>query len=374
MIIGIDGNEANVEKRVGVNTYTFEMLWGLYNIDKDQNSYTIYLKNTPQNDLPKERDNWHYKILPGGPVWIITRLVPHLLVTSKRPDVFFTPSHYVPPIALMPTVCSIMDVGYLNFSTHLKRYDYWQLSLWSAYSMLVAKYIFAISTSTKDEIVKHYPFAKNKIVVTPLAHDPKIFNTNISLKGVELVKSKYYIEGEYVLFLSTLKPSKNVLGLIEAFSKVKDAFPQYKLVIAGKKGWMYEEIFRKVRDNRLEKHIIFTDFVDELDKPFLIKGAKVFALPSFWEGFGLDALNAMAAGVAVVVSDKGSLPEVVGDAGVIVDPSSIEAIADGIIKVLSMDKKEYNNLVDKGVKQAGKFSWEKAAAKTLEVLESTKTK
>ncbi|MEK7526464.1 MAG: glycosyltransferase family 1 protein [Patescibacteria group bacterium] len=374
MIIGIDGNEANIEKRVGVNTYTYEILWGLYNIDHDRNNYIIYLKSTPREDLPRQRENWKYKILPGGSVWIISRLVPHLLFTNRRPDVFFTPSHYVPPLTLMPRVCSIMDMGYLKFSTHLKKYDYWQLSLWSAYSMLVAKYIFAISTSTKEEIVNHYPFAKNKVVVTPLSYDTKKFNSGIPQSGVDDVKKKYNIDGEYVLFLSTLKPSKNLVGLIDAFIAVNRAFPQYKLVVAGKKGWMYDQIFRKVRDNHLEKHIIFTDFVAEADKPFLIKGAKLFALPSYWEGFGLDALNAMAAGVPVVVSNKGSLPEVVGDAGIIVDPHNIDDIAQGIKKVLSMDKKDYTSLVAKGLEQAKKFSWKKTAAKTLEVLELAKKK
>ena len=119
----------------------------------------------------------------------------------------------------------------------------------------------------------------------------------------------------------------------------------------------------------LTKDIIFTDYVPEEDKPGLIKGAKLFVLPSFWEGFGLDVLNAMASGVPVVVSNVASLPEVVGKAGILVDPYNIKSIEGGIRKVLSMSQAQYNTLVEAGIKQAGRFSWEKTARETLQILE-----
>jgi glycosyltransferase involved in cell wall biosynthesis len=122
----------------------------------------------------------------------------------------------------------------------------------------------------------------------------------------------------------------------------------------------------------LEKKVIFTDFVPEEDKPALIAGAKVFCLPSFWEGFGLDVLNAMACGVPVVVSKIGSLPEVAGEAGIYINPKSIKSISQGIKRVLSMDKLEYNKLVEKGLFQVQKFSWEKTVRETLNILEEIK--
>ncbi|MBX4205798.1 glycosyltransferase family 4 protein [Candidatus Microgenomates bacterium] len=372
MHIGIVGYEANIENRVGVNTYAFELLWALYNLEDSGKNYTIYLPNQPRKDLPPQRNNWSYKILPGRGLWLITRLMPHLFLTKDKPDILFSPSHYIPPIAPMACACSIMDLGYLDFSTHLKVYDFWQLKLWSAWSLLVAKYVFAISESTKQEIVNHYPFAKGKVTVTPLGYDSKRFNTSLSDQKVILVKQKYGIKGNYILFLSTLKPSKNIVGLIDAWKMREMRFPRSSLVIAGKKGWLYNDIFRKVRENNLESRIIFTDFVDEDDKPYLVKGAQVFILPSFWEGFGLDALTAMACGVPVIVSNRGSLPEVVGSAGILVDPKNVESIADAITKVLSMDKKDYNSIVTKGISQAEKFSWKKTAEKTLEVLERIK--
>ena len=374
MIVGIDGNEANIEERVGVNQYAFNLLWGIYKLQgqwKNKHKFIVYLKEKPFPDLPKPTKYFKYKVFPGGGAWIIRKLTPRLLKESPKPDIFFSPSHYVPVFSPAPRVCSIMDLGYLKFSGQFKKYDFWQLKLWSAYSIFVSKAVIAISNSTKDDILRHYPFASKKVFVTHLAYDKEVFNTNIPDEDVRRVKKSYAIVDDYIVYLSTLKPSKNVEGLLEAFGllKSKNKIQNTKLVIAGKKGWLYESIFERVKALGLTKDIIFTDFVPEEDKAPLIKGAKVFVLPSFWEGFGLDVLNAMACGVPVVVSDAGSLPEVAGEAGVIVNPYKTESIAKGIAKVLSMNDLEYNKLVEKGLRQVQKFSWEKTARRTIEILE-----
>jgi glycosyltransferase involved in cell wall biosynthesis len=181
---------------------------------------------------------------------------------------------------------------------------------------------------------------------------------------------KKYQLTDYVIFVSTLKPSKNVEGLIVAWEVVHQQFPHYKLVIAGKKGWLYESIFGLVKEKHLEESIVFTDFVSEEEKPYLIKGAKAFVLPSFWEGFGLDVLTSMALGVPVIASDRGSLPEVVGEAGIVVNPESIDSIAKGIVSVLSMKALERERLIRKGYDRAADFSWKKTAIATLSVLQS----
>ncbi len=371
MIIGIDGNEANVEKRVGVNTYAFELLrnfWKLQDEWKNNHKLIVFLKSQPRGDMPKETEFFKYKVIAGGRAWILTKLMPSLFGEGKVCDAFFSPSHYVPPLAPMPRYCSIMDLGYLEFSGQFQKNDFWQLKIWSAISIFVSKAVFAISNSTKKDIVRHYPFARSKIHVTPLAYDSRKFNLDIPDEDVRRIRGRYSIVTDYVLYLGTLKPSKNIEGLIEAFSRIGSRKLKVKLVIAGKKGWMYETIFEKVKKLHLEDDVIFTDFVDERDKPALIKGAKVFALPSFWEGFGLDALNAMASGVPVVASNLGSLPEVVGEAGILVDPKNINNIAEGIKEVLLAPVAKYNSMVSRGLSQAGKFSWEKTARQTLEVI------
>lgn len=375
MIIGIDGNEANVKERVGVNSYAFELLKSLRKLQgewSERHSLIVYLKEKPLWDMPEETPNFRYKVLPGKRNWILTRLMPSLIFDFKKPNIFFTPSHYIPPLALVPRVCSIMDLGYLEFSGQFRKKDFWQLSIWSAISIFASKAIIAISNSTKSDIVRHYPSVAGKIHVTHLAYDPSRFNIQVSEKDVRRVKNKYSIAENYVLYLGTLKPSKNIVGLIEAFSKVAGKFPGTKLVIAGKKGWMYEPIYQKAQELGLLERVVFTDFVSEEDKPALIKGARAFTIPSFWEGFGLDALNAMACGTPVVASRVGSLPEVVGEAGILVDPNDTNSIAAGITEVLSASAKKYNNIVDAGLAQVKKFSWDDTARKTLSILEKIK--
>ena len=371
MIVGIDGNEANVEKRVGVNTYSYELLknlWKLQDEWKDKHRLVVYLKENPKRDMPRETQYFKYKVIKGGPAWILVKLIPYLFFAKPKCDIFFSPSHYIPPLAPVPRVCSIMDLGYLEFTEQFRKKDFWQLRIWSAISIYVSKAIITISNSTKEDIVRHYPFAKSKIYVTPLAYDRQRFNTKISDEDVRRVRNRYSIVSDYVLYLGTLKPSKNIEGLVETFSRLKNVDYRLKMVIAGKKGWLYEPIFEKVKKLGLTDRIIFTDFVSEADKPALIKGAKLFVLPSFWEGFGLDALNAMACGVPVVVSDRGSLPEVVGEAGTKVDPYNIDSMAAGMEKVLLASKAKYNSLIEKGLEQAKEFSWERTARETLRVI------
>jgi glycosyltransferase involved in cell wall biosynthesis len=372
MIVGIDGNEANIKDRVGVNTYAYELiknLWKLQDIGENHHKLIVYLKEKPLPDMPEETANFKYKVIPGGGMWILTKLLPSLIFDGNKPDVFFSPRHYLPLFVPIPQVCSIMDLGYLEFSEQFTKRVFWQLKWWSAISIFISKAIIAISNSTKDDIVRHYPSAKGKTYVTHLAYDTDQFNQDIPEKDVRRVKERYSIVDDYVLYIGTLKPSKNIESLVEAFSRIKNKELRIKLVIAGKKGWLYQSIYEKVEKLGLNDNVVFTDFIPEEDKPGLIKGAKVFVLPSFWEGFGLDALNAMACGVPVVASGVGSLPEVVGGAGVLVDPNSIDSIAKGVGSVLSMGKLEYNSLVEKGLAQAKKFSWEKTARQTLEVIE-----
>src|SRR3989304_1668269 len=204
MIIGIDGNEANIVSRVGVNQYAFNLLWRIHKLQgewKNKHKFLVYLKEKPLPDLPKPTNYFKYKVIPGGGAWIIRKLTPSLYKDKPRPDVFFTPSHYVPPFAPMPRVCAIMDLGYLEFSGQFKKSDFWQLKLWSAYSIFVSKAVISISTSTKDDILRHYPFASKKVFVTHLAYDKEVFNTHIPPEDVRRVKESYAIVSDYILYL-----------------------------------------------------------------------------------------------------------------------------------------------------------------------------
>lgn len=375
MLIGVDGNEANVVNRVGVNTYAFEVIKNIKHL-QDQGEVNhrliVYLKDNPLPDMPKESEIFKYKVLSGGSFWILTRLTPYLFTTSQKPDVFFSPSHYTPLFSAIPKVCSIMDLGYLDFTEQFSFRTFWQLKYWTANSLSTSKYIIAISNMTKKDIVRHYPETEGKVRVTYLGYNNNQFDLDVSDFRVDKVKKLYSIVSDYVLYLGTLKPSKNIEHLIEAFYQLLDEMPEVGLVIAGKKGWYYENIFKMVKDLALDDKVVFTDFVPEKDKPSLIKGAKVFVIPSYWEGFGLDALSAMACGTPVVASNVGSLPEVVGEAGILVNPNNADSIKDGILEVLKADKKKYNRMVESGKLQAREFSWKSCARETVKILEDAK--
>lgn len=361
MIIGIDGNEANVERRVGANQYAFELLHALHDLpESKKQQFVIYLRASPLPDLPQISTWWKYKVFGPKRFWTQVALPVALLSGRARPDVFFSPGHYRPRWSSVPTVVSIMDLGYLRFPDQFAKRDLTQLRSWTGYSIKMANRIIAISQSTKSDIVKFYKIDSGKITVTYPGYDRKKFHPNIKVKKETL--GKYGVNGEYILFLGTLKPSKNIEGILEAFSSldVKD-----QLVISGKKGWLYGPIFQRVKDLGLQKRVIFTDFVEEDDKPALIAGARVLVSPSFWEGFGIHLVEAMACGVPVVASNVGSVPEVVGSAGVLVDPKDIKEMALGISKVIN-NREIYSK---RGLERAKQFDWRKTAGQTLKVLE-----
>ncbi len=188
------------------------------------------------------------------------------------------------------------------------------------------------------------------------------------------LKAKYQIKGDYVIHVGTLQPRKNLLRLIEAFEKIQPS--ELKLVIVGKKGWLYKEIFSKVKELDLEDRIIFTGFVSDEELPYLLKGSICLVLVSLYEGFGLPVAEAMSLGVPVVTSNVSSLPEVAGKAGILVNPLEVGEITKGIEQVANLyykNSKKYQELVRKSQAQAKKFSWEKCAQEVLKVLEGVAT-
>jgi len=360
MKIALVGYEANIINRVGSNQYAFELLWALWRVDK-KNKYVVFLPNLPLEDLPPPRKNWHYKVVGPKKLWNFLGLPLALKKEKPSPDIVFVPGHYAPPFVSIPLIITIMDLGYLRFPQHFTKPIYLKLKYWTYFSLKKAVKILAISESTKKDIIKFYKISPQKIVVAPAACS--ILKAKIKKEEIEKLKGKYGIEDDYILFLGTLKPSKNVEGLVEAFKLL--GVGGLKLVVAGRKGWLYEKIFEKVKDLRLENKIIFTDFVPEKEILPLMVGAEVFVMPSFWEGFGIPVLEAMSLGVPVVASNIGSLPEVVGKAGILIDPYKPQDIALGIKKALENKEK----LIKLGYQQVKKFSWEETAKMVVKVLE-----
>ena len=361
MIIGIDGNEANVEKRVGISEYAFELIKFFERFKIDIN-FVIYLKEKPREDMPEEKDGWKYRVIGPGKFWTQFGLPLDLFFHKPRPDVFFTPTHYAPRFSPVPTVISIMDLSYIHFQELFKKKDLYQLENWTAYSAKNAKKILTISKFSKDDIIKTYKIPGGRVVVTYPGIKEEL---GIMKQESSELQGRYGIKGKYILFVGTLQPRKNIARLVEAFSKIKN---DIQLVIVGKKGWMYEDILEAPRKFNVEDRIRFLEFVSNEDLPCLYENAECFVLPSLYEGFGLPVLEAMKYGCPVVISNVSSLPEAGGDAALYFDPNNVSDIASKIELVLN-DAKLKKEMIEKGYRQVKKFSWEKTARETLKVLE-----
>jgi glycosyltransferase involved in cell wall biosynthesis len=366
MIIGIDGNEANIENKVGIGEYAYELLCQFYEITstrKDLN-FRIYLKDAPRAEMPAARENWKYQIIGPRKFWTQIGLPLKLISERKRPDVFFSPSHYAPRFSPVPTAISIMDLSYVHFPQLFTKHDLYQLINWTKYSAKQAKKIFTISNFSRDDIIKTYKKKADDVVTTYLGIKP-VLSDHQTLNMDEL-KKKFGITKPYVLFVGTLQPRKNIAKLIEAFSLLKEK--DIQLVIVGKKGWLWEEILAAPEKFEVKDRVKFLDFVSNEDLPSLYKNALCFVLPSLYEGFGLPVLEAMKFGCPTVISNVSSLPEVGGDAAVYFDPQSVDDIAQKLETVIE-DEKLRAEMTEKGYNQIKKFSWEKTAKETLKVLE-----
>lgn len=373
MIIGIDGNEANTSKRLGVGEYAYKLLMQFASA-KDLD-FLIYLKNQPLPDLPEERNNLKYRVLKPGKAWTQWRLPLDLYTHKPQPDVFFTPTHYAPRFSPAPTVISIMDLAYLYFPEMFKKTDLYKLKNWTAQSVRNAKSIITISQSTKNDIIKEYKIPGEKVVVI-YPGIKSVISQNSQSITMETLQSKYEISKNFILFVGTLQPRKNISRLIEAFAKTlsQEKIPSdLELVIVGKKGWLYEDIYKKPAQLGIEEKVKFLNFVTDEELAILYKNAICYVLPSLYEGFGLPVLEAMQHNCPVITSNVSSLPEAGGDAALYVNPEDISDISEKI-KTLIIDKQLRQQLIEKGKKQITKFSWEKTAKETLKVLEQAAEK
>jgi len=374
LVIGIDGTEANVPRRVGVNQFAFHVLWGIYKLRKTnprycRGQYRIFLPQKPLADLPPQTAWWQYEVFGPPAFWTWTGLPKRLFLGRPKPDVLYSPSHYGPGFSPVPFVVSIMDLGYLRYSDQFTKKDFLQLRYWTSWSARKARKIITISEFSKKDIINTFKIKPDKIIVAHPGFKKKIASKGTPISSLSSLRKKYRLEDNYLLFLGTLKPSKNIEGLIKAFHLLvnKKGVSDLTLVIAGKKGWLYENIYTLVKKLKLENQVVFTGFVADKDVPTLIAGAKIFVLPSFWEGFGIPVLEAMDAGTPVVCSRAGSLPEITGRAAVLVNPNKVEDIARGIEKVLANPELR-RQLIKNGKAQKRMFSWEKCSKIILDTL------
>ncbi|MCL4383924.1 glycosyltransferase family 4 protein [Patescibacteria group bacterium] len=356
MIIGIDGNEANNDHRVGIGQYAYQLLRHIHQQDS-QNKYSIYLKTAPLPDLPPASSHWHYRVFGPHKLWTRLALPLHLFIGPK-PDLFISLGHYTPLFSPSPVICAIMDLGFLHYPEQFTPKDLYQLKNWTKNSIKHSTHIITISEFTKKEIADIYHIPLDKIsVIYPGVELPAAIDTE-----------NPFPHHPYFLSLGTLKPSKNIPFLIQAFAQFHQTHRRYKLVITGKKGWLYDEIFATVSQLNLQDDIVFMDYITESFKWSLLKHAQALIIPSLYEGFGIPAIEAMAVGTPVLSSNAASLPEVIDRAGILFDPTNLTDLLTAMTSIIKPGiYQKYSRL---GPQRSATFSWDKAALNFIKLLKA----
>ena len=227
--------------------------------------------------------------------------------------------------------------------------------------------IITVSRSTQNDLLEFFPQCAEKTRVIYQGVDPRFSPRNEHEVKTRLVK--YSIDFPYALFLGTLEPRKNIVRVVQGFLRAKEKRQtEHKLVITGRRGWLFKGIINQIEKESLSNDIIFTGFVEDEDLPHFYTGADIFLYPSLYEGFGLPVLEAMACDTPVITSNLSSLPEVAGDAALLIDPMNVEEIADSIVRLLTDDSLR-RDMQKKGSKRAEFFSWKRAAEQILDLYE-----
>lgn len=342
------------------------------------------------------------KVLPGGPEIVLLttekedryglwkqfehyslagcHLLPTLLTlgnaeiswVSKRHklDLIHDPNGIAPflgPSLGVRRVVTIHDAFAYVYPEKHNKLDNWRYRWMLPLATRKADMVLTDSQNSLNDIQRYLKVPSNKIRAIPCAVDPRFKPIPESLER-QLILTKYGIKRPYLLYVGGINARKNIARLFEAYDKVRETFSDVTLVIGGKRQWQTGEIDATFKRLGLEEHVIFTGYVDDADLPGLYSAAEAFVFPSLYEGFGLPPLEAMACGTPVVTSNVSSLPEVVGEAAIKIDPYNIEALASAIIQVLSNSelKAELRQL---GLERSAKFTWERTAIETMQVYE-----
>lgn len=370
MRIGVDYTSA-VQQGAGIGRLTRCIFHALAEIDH-QNEYRLFAA-TGRNH-PSTLPTFHLKTIPLSDrelniVWHRLRLpLPVELITGAV-DVFHSPDFTLPPVWRARTVLTVHDLSFLRvpqcFTDALRRY----LEQVVPCSVSRADSVIADSESTKRDLIELLGTPADKITVIYSGIEPR-FRPITDRAALKDARRRYNLPERFILSVGTLQPRKNFTALIEAFARLRMEGGSLKLVIVGEKGWLYEDIFARVESLGLQGEVLFPGFVADEDLPALYNLAEVFALPSLYEGFGLPPLEAMACGTPVVTSNISSLPEVVGDAGLMVEPMDVAGLAGDIGRLLE-DGALHQEMVRRGLARAQEFTWERAARQLLAVYERT---
>jgi len=363
MRILIDGNTLE-NGGTGIGHYTYNLILELAKVMGEGDELSVGMRRKLLDKtgepgiegvsvLPVAERSFR-KYLPFSPRWM------------QGFDLYHQPN-YVPHAFSGKTVITIHDMSHRIFPQYHPRRRVMILRAFES-RLRQADRIITDSEHARQEIMELLRVPKERIEVIYLGAGSHYRPMNISEKQLKDLQSRYNLPEQFLLYVGTIEPRKNLERLIEAYYLYRQEEPasELKLVLAGGKGWLYESIFSRVQELHLQQEVIFTGYVDSDDLPCLYNMAMAFVYPSLYEGFGLPPLEAMSCGTPVISSNAASIPEVVGEAGILIDPYQINDLAEAIFRVAESASLR-NELSQLGLKQAQRFSWRRCAVETLRV-------
>ena len=390
MKICIDARCLSEGRRTGVEEYTLSLLENMLEIDR-KNEYVLFLNawKEPRFDFSTFEKYPNVKLkrlripnkLLNFSFWYqdwpkINRLVGGADIVFSPNIIFGAVSKYV------KHVTTIHDLSFERYPEYFsQKRRWWHIFINAKKICRRADRIIAVSESTKNDIVSLYGLDPQKIAVISSAVSDKFRIINRNDAKLVKVKEKYNLPYKFILFLGTIEPRKNIIAIVRAFEAFqrhaqenkKADLQNYKLVIAGSPGWKNEDIFQEINNSEFKNYIQVINFVEDEDKPYLYNLASLFVYPSFFEGFGFPPLEAMRCGVPVIASNNSSIPEIVGNAGILIDPDKPEEIFRAMREVLSSRELQLE-LIKKGFEKSDQFDWKRTAEKTLEIFKSLSAK
>ena len=361
MTIAIEAERANIENPTGVEHYAQQLILALAEMDQ-QNKYILYLRTKPAEwmlGLPK---NFSYRVLPFPIFWTQLRLSWEILFHS--PDALIILASALPFIHPKNSTVTIHDLAWEYYPETFTPFmrTYLRFSTW--FACLFAKKIIAVSNQTKQDLVRKYRLSENRVTVIyhGFSVEHERFGRTADPDPSDAQKLSN-LPQKYVLYLGTLQPRKNVLGLIDAFVALKQTHEiPHQLVLAGGMGWLYQTIIEKI------KQYPYISYIGYVNNRFLfLNGASILVQPAFYEGFGLQILDAFACSVPVACSNISSLPEVAGDAAEYFDPKNMQSIETALAAVLLNDSRS-KQLIQNGLNRLPLFTWKACAERTLSLI------
>ena len=371
MKVGIDASRYGHSESTGVEWYCYHLFNELIPLLGREHNSEIRLYS-PTNFEPQVELPFNVKkiIIPMRRLWTVIRL--SLEMIFKPVDILFVPAHTLPLVFPKKSIITIHDVAFKYLKNSYTKFQFWQLNSSTKKAVKKAWRIIVPSQATKKDLIELFKCDPEKIYIVP--HGAPYIQPILKWSEDEqkaMFKHCRITENDlYALYVGRLESKKNLVRLVEAFDRFIKEFPDWKLVLAGKRGVGFDEIWKKVLELDLDKNVIMPGYITENEKLFLMYRCRMVVLPSLYEGFGLPILEGFAMRRPVLSSRVSAIPEVAGNAAYLVNPEKVEELSVGL-KRLAADGMLVSQLILKGDKQLKNFSWEKAAKQTYEVLFGT---